>query len=158
FGGALGLFVAGWGTKLALTWLPTALPRASEVTMDNRVLLFTFVISLLTGLLAGLAPAIRVSRERVSESLKEGGRGASSGRARAQGVFVAVEIALAMVLLIGAGLMIRSINAVWNVDPGFRTDNVLSFGLNLPPSMRTAAPEATRAALHDLSDQLNSMP
>jgi predicted permease len=156
FGGALGLFVAGWGTKLALSVLPTALPRASEVTLDNRVLLFTFVISLLTGLLAGLAPAIRVSRERVSESLKEGGRGASSGRARAQGVFVAVEMALALILLIGAGLMIRSLTALWQVDPGFRADNVLTFSLDLAPEMSNASPETVRAALREVSDKISN--
>jgi putative ABC transport system permease protein len=157
-GGGLGLAIAGWGTQAALAALPTALPRAQEVGLDARVLFFSLGISLLTGIISGLAPALKTSHWRLSETLKEGGRGASSGRVRAQGVFVAVEIALALVLLIGAGLMIRSINAVWNVDPGFRTDNVLTFGLNLPPSMRTAAPEATRAALRDLSDQLNSSP
>jgi len=158
FGGALGLIVAGWGTKLALSVLPTALPRASEVTLDNRVLLFTFVISLLTGLLAGLAPAIRVSRERVSESLKEGGRGASSGRARAQGVFVAVEMALALILLIGAGLMIRSLTALGQVDPGFRADNLLTFSLDLAPEMSNASPETVRAALREVSDKVSNTP
>src|SRR5207247_2359851 len=98
------------------------------------------------------------SQWRLSEALKEGGRGASSGRVRAQGVFVAVEMALALVLLIGAGLMIRSLNALWNVDPGFRPDNALTFGLNLPPSMRTASPEEIRAALRELSDKLSSTP
>ena len=77
---------------------------------------------------------------------------------RAQGVLVAVEMALALVLLIGAGLMIRSLSALWNVDPGFRPDNVLTFGLSFPPSMRTASPEAVRATLRELSDQLNSTP
>jgi len=157
-GGALGLVVAGWGTKLALTALPTALPRAGEVGLDSRVLLFTFVISLLTGILAGLVPALKISRGRFSETLKEGGRGASSGRARAQGIFVAVEMALALVLLIGAGLMIRSLSALWKVDPGFRPDNVMTFGLNLPPSMRNGSPEAARAAVRELSEKLNSIP
>ncbi|HEY6229657.1 MAG TPA: ABC transporter permease [Pyrinomonadaceae bacterium] len=157
-GGALGLIVAGWGTRLALTVLPTALPRANEVSLDNRVLLFTFVISLLTGLLAGLAPAFRVSRERVSESLKEGGRGASLGRARAQGVFVAVEMALALILLIGAGLMIRSLTALWQVDPGFRAENALTFSLDLAPEMNNAKSEAVRAALRELSDKISNTP
>ena len=133
--------------------LPTTLPRAEEVGLDARVLLFTVAISLLTGILAGLAPALKTSQWRLSETLKEGGRGASSGRARAQGVLVAVEMALALVLLIGAGLMIRSLSALWNVDPGFRPDNVLTFGLSFPPSMRTASPEAIRATLRELSDR-----
>ena len=146
-GGGLGLAVAGWGTQAALALLPTTLPRASEVGLDARVLIFTLAISLLTGILAGLAPALKTSQWRLSETLKEGGRGASGGRGRAQGVLVAVEMALALVLLIGAGLMIRSLSALWNVDPGFRPDNVLTFGLSLSPSMRTASPEATRADL-----------
>jgi predicted permease len=157
-GGALGLIFAAWGTKLALAALPTALPRAEEVGLDGRVLLFTFTISLLTGLLAGLAPALKISRGRVSEALKEGGRGASGGRLRAQGVFVAVEMALALILLIGAGLLIRSLTALWKVDPGFRSDNLLTFSLNLSPAMRNASPEALRAAWRDLSERVSSTP
>jgi len=157
-GGALGLIVAGWGTKLALAALPTTLPRAEEVGLDRRVLLFTFVISLLTGILAGLLPAFKISRNQITESLKEGGRGTTGGRVRAQGVFVAVEMALALVLLIGAGLMIRSLTTLWKVDPGFRADNVLTFGLTLPPAMANASPEAVRAALRDLSDKINTAP
>ncbi len=130
-GGTLGLIVAGWGTQAALAALPTTIPRAAEVGLDRRVLLFTVVISLLTGILAGLAPALKTSGWRLSETLKEGGRGASGGHGRAQGLLVAVEMALALVLLIGAGLMIRSLSALWNVDPGFRPDNVWTFGLSL---------------------------
>jgi predicted permease len=157
-GGAVGLLVAAWGTKAALKLLPTALPRAEEVGLDGRVLLFTVVISLLTGILAGLVPALKTSRWHVAESLKEGGRGTSSGRARAQGIFVAVEMALALVLLIGAGLMIRSLTALWNVDPGFRADNVMNFSLDLAPSMRSASADATRAALRDLHEKISATP
>ncbi len=157
-GGALGLVVAGWGSQLALKVLPTALPRAEEIRLDARVLLFTFAIALLTGVLAGMAPALKISQGHVSDSLKEGGRGTSGGRVRAQGVFVAVEMALALVLLIGAGLMIRTLGALWNVDPGFRADNVTTFSLNLAPSMRTAEPAAVRATLRELSEKLRSTP
>jgi predicted permease len=157
-GGGLGLVVAGWGTNAALAVLPTSLPRAAEVGLDRRVLIFTVAISVFTGILAGLAPALRTSSWRLSETLKEGGRGASSARGRAQGLMVAVEMALAVVLLIGAGLMIRSLSALWNVDPGFHSDNVLTFSLSLSPSMRTASPEATRAALRELSDQIATSP
>ncbi len=157
-GGGLGLLVAALGTQAALGALPATLPRAEEVGLDARVLLFTCAVSLLTGAISGLAPAIKTSQWRLSETLKEGGRGASGGRTRAQGVFVAVEMALALVLLIGAGLMIRSLNALWNVDPGFRSDNLLTFGLSLPPSLRTASPDAIRAALRELSDKLSSTP
>jgi predicted permease len=157
-GGGLGLLVAGWGMQVALAALPTALPRAEEVRLDGRVLVFTLAISLLTGVLSGLAPALKTSQRRLAETLKEGGRGAGGGRHRAQGVLVAVEMALALVLLIGAGLMIRSLSALWRVDPGFRTDNVVTFVLRFPPSMRTASPEAVRANLRELSDRLSSMP
>jgi predicted permease len=157
-GGGLGLVVASWGTNAALAVLPTTLPRATEVRLDTRVLIFTIAISLLTGILAGLAPALRTSKWRLSENLKEGGRGASRARGRAHGIMVAVEMALAVVLLIGAGLMIRSLRALWNVDPGFRSDNVLTFSLSLSPAMRTASPQATRAALRELSDQIGSSP
>ena len=157
-GGGLGLLVAVWGTRAALNVLPTGLPRADEVGLDARVLVFTAAISLLTGVLAGLAPALKTRHWRLSETLKESGRGAGGGRHRAQGVLVAVEVSLALVLLIGAGLMIRTLSALWDVDPGFRSDNVLTFGLSFPPSMRTASADAKRASLRDLSDRLNSMP
>jgi predicted permease len=156
-GGALGLLLAAWGTQAALGALPTALPRAQEVGLDSRVLLFTFAISLGAGALAGLVPALKVSQWRLSETLKEGGRGGAVRR-RAQGVLVAVEMALALVLLIGAGLMIRTLSALWNVDPGFRPDNVMTFELNFPPSMSTASPEAAHAIARDLSDRFNSIP
>jgi predicted permease len=157
-GGGLGLLLAALGTRAALNVLPTGLPRADEVGLDARVLLFTAAISLLTGVLAGLAPALKTSQRRLAETLKESGRGAGGGRHRAQGVLVAVEVALALVLLIGAGLMIRTLSALWSVDPGFRPDNVLTFGLSFPPSMRDLTQEGRRAALRDLSDRLNSMP
>ena len=157
-GGGLGLLLARWGTRAALGVLPTALPRADEIRLDGRVLLFAIVISLLTGVLAGLAPALRTSFGRLSETLKEGGRGAGGGRHRAQGILVAVEMALAVVLLIGAGLMIRSLDALWHADPGFRPENVLTFGLGLSPAARAVEPAAQRAALRDLSDAINAVP
>jgi predicted permease len=159
-GGGLGLLIAALGTQAALSALPTNLPRAEEIGLDGRVLLFTIAISLLTGILSGLAPAFKTSQWRLAETLKEGGRGAIGGRGqqRAQGIFVAVEMALALVLLIGAGLMIRSLNALWQVDPGFRADNVLIFGLRFPPPMKTASPEAIRADLRELEDKITSVP
>ena len=157
-GGMLGLIVAGWATQAALAALPTTIPRAAEVGLDRRVLIFTVVISVLTGILAGLAPALKTSQWRLSETLKEGGRGASGGHGRAQGVLVAVEMALALVLLIGAGLMIRSLSALWNVDPGFRADNAWTFGLSLSPAMMTAKPEEIQVSLNDLSDRLGATP
>jgi predicted permease len=156
-GGALGLFVAYWATHAALSLLPATLPRSQEVRIDYRVLLFALGISLLSGILAGLAPALRNSNARFSGALKES-RGNIGTRSRAQAILVAVEVALAVVLLIGGGLMIRSIRALWNIDPGFRSDDLLAFGVSLAPSARNDKPEAIRANLRQLSDRINSMP
>jgi predicted permease len=156
-GGALGLVVASWGTHIALSVLPTTLPRANEVHLDYRVLIFVITIALFSGILSGIAPALKNSKWHLSETLKQGGRG-TSGRGRAQGVLVALEMALAVVLLIGGGLMIRSLRALWSIDPGFRADNVLTVGLNLYPAARTASPQAIRASIRELSEQLNSTP
>ena len=157
-GGGLGLVLAGWATRAALGVLPTALPRAEEVGLDPRVLFFTLFISLLTGTVSGLAPALKISHRRLSDTLKEGGRMAGSRRHRAQGILVAVEMALALLLLIGGGLMIRSLASAWNVDPGFRPENVLSFELSFPPSMSAADEDTARASVRQLSDRLNAMP
>lgn len=156
-GGGLGLVIASWGTSLAISLLPATLPRANEVKLDGRVLIFVLAISLLSGLLAGLAPALKNSNWQLSAVLKEGGRGASA-RGRAQGVLVAIEMALAVVLLIGGGLMIRSLRALWNIDPGFRAENVMTFGVTMAPEARSAKPEAIRTSVRQLSDQLNSTP
>ena len=156
-GGALGLVVAGWATQAAIAIIPATLPRASEVRVDYRVLIFALIASLLSGILSGLAPALKNSRWRLSETLKESGRSHSS-RGRAQTSLVAVEVALAVVLLIGGGLMVRSLRALWSVDPGFRADNVLTFVLSLSPAMRNASPEKIRSTLRQLNAQLNSTP
>src|SRR6185369_506721 len=95
---------------------------------------------------------------RFAGDLKESGRGNIGTRSRAQGALVMVEVALAVVLLIGGGLMIRSIRALWNIDPGFRSDDLLTFELSLAPSARNDKPEAIRANLRQISDQLNSIP
>jgi predicted permease len=157
-GGALGLLLANWSTQGALKLLSQALPRSGDVRLDAHVLLFTLGISMFAGILFGLAPAIKISRPDLQETLREGGRGASGTRHRAQGALVVVEMAMALVLLIGAGLLIRSLSALWNVDPGFRPDNVLTFGLAMPPKMIDAAPEAIRAHLREIQRNLAATP
>jgi predicted permease len=157
-GGALGLLVAHWSTRAALGALPIMLPRASGISLDSHVLVFTFGVSLFAGIFFGLAPALKISRANLQDTLKEGGRGSSGAHHRAQGVFVAIEMALALVLLVGAGLTIRSLNRLWNVNPGFNPRNVLTFGLTLPPSMITASPEALRAADREFLDKFESTP
>jgi predicted permease len=156
-GGALGLLVAAWGTQAALKILPDTLPRAQEVGVDGRVLIFTLLASLIAGVLFGLAPALKISRPNLQETLKESGRGASGAKHRAQGVFVVVEMAMALVLLIGAGLMIRSLVDLWNVNPGFNPQGVLTFAVSLSPSLG-ATPEASRNAIRGLDDRLRNIP
>jgi len=157
-GGGLGLMLAAWGTKVALQHLPSGLPRASEVGMDWKVLLFTAGIVLLCGILFGLVPAQRISKPNLQDTLKEGSRGSGGGKQRAQGAFVVAEMAMALVLLIAAGLMIRSLSALWSVNPGFDSHNVLAFGVSLPSSMRDASPDAIRAALREIQSRLGTTP
>ena len=157
-GGTLGLVLAAWGTRAALSVLPTALPRAEEIGLDLRVLFFTLAISLLAGILFGLAPALKTSPSRLQEALKEGGRSMSGGRHRVQGAFIVAEMAMALVLLAGAGLMIRSLTRLWGVDPGFNSRNVLTVGLTLPQSMMAASPDAIRAAFREFDNKIASIP
>ena len=157
-GGGLGVLLAAAGTRAALGVLPTTLPRATDVVVDGRVLLFAGAISLLAGICFGLVPALKTRKPDVHETLKEGGREGSGTRHRAQGALVAAEIALALVLLIGAGLMIRTLTALWNVNPGFEANKVMTFGFSLPPSMTNASPEAIRAALREVHDKFQSAP
>ena len=157
-GGGLGLLLASWGTRAALVVLPTALPRAQEIALDMRVLTFTAVVSLLAGILFGLAPALKTSTPELQESLKESSRRTSAARYRAHGALVAVEMGTAVVLVIGAGLMVRSLARLWSVNPGFDPHGLLTFDVSLPPSMNTASPLAIRAALRALGDKLESIP
>jgi putative ABC transport system permease protein len=156
-GGALGSLLAVWGTKAALDALPAALPRANEVSLDSRVLLFTLGVSLLAGILFGLAPALKTSRVSLQEVLKESGRGSSGVRHRVQGVFVAAEVAMALVLLIGAGLMVRSLAALWRVNPGFNPSHAITFALSLPAAARTSSAE-TRARLRLFDQKMRDIP
>jgi predicted permease len=158
YGGALGLILAAWGTQAALGLLPDSLPRAEEVGLDERVLLFTLAVSVLAGLVFGLAPALRTAKPNVQETLKEGGRGASRAKQRAQNVFVILEMAMALVLLVGAGLMIRSLTRLWGVNPGFNPKNVLYFQVGMPPAMKQAPADAVRANLRRLHDTLATVP
>jgi predicted permease len=156
-GGVLGLLLAIWGTKAVLGTLPGALPRAEEVSLDSRVLLFTMVVSLFAGIAFGLAPALKTSRVNLQEILKETGRGLSDARHRLQGVFVAGEVAMALVLLVGAGLMVRSLAALWRVDPGFNPSHAITFTLSLPATPRTTSAE-TRARLRQFDDKMHNIP
>ena len=129
-GGALALLVARWGIQLILYISPSAIPRATEIGLDWRVLLFTLGVAFLTGLLFGLVPALQAGVVDVHETLKETGRG-TTGRHWLRSSLVVVEVATTLVLLIGAGLMIRSFYRLQKVDPGFslRTSHDLQYHL-----------------------------
>jgi predicted permease len=156
-GAALGLLLAGWGTRAALQLLPAALPRSENVGLDAHVLLFTLGISVLAGVIFGLAPAIKAARSNLQDTLRESGRGNCGARNRAQMVFVIVEMATALVLLVGAGLMIRSLAHIWNVDPGFNPNNVLTFSLAIQPSI-TSTPAESRSVMRALHNDLAAIP
>ncbi|HEX4666937.1 MAG TPA: ABC transporter permease [Chthoniobacterales bacterium] len=131
-GGSLGILFAIWGSDLLLAIAPTSLPRLSEVQIDGGVLLFTLLVSLLTGVLFGLAPALQSSRIGLSEKLKEGDRGSTAGHARLRNGLIVSEVALALILLIAAGLLIESFAQLARVRPGFNPESVLTFNIALP--------------------------
>jgi len=155
-GGALGLMLALGGTKMVLRLMPGTLPRASEVSIDLPVLLFTAALSLFSGIVFGLAPALKTSRVNLHEAISEGGRSGSGIRHRLQGAFVAAEVAMALVLLVGAGLMLRTLAALWRVDPGFDPSHAVTFSVSLPATPTTTSAE-TRARLRQLDDKLRSI-
>ena len=139
-GGALGLLLAFWGTRALVALSPGSIPRVETVTLDGWVVLFLFAITVLTSIGFGLAPALQASAVNLSDTLKETGRGSSDGmqRNRLRSFLVASEFALALVLLIGAGLMVRSFFALQSVDPGFNPNNVLSMVVSVAGSNEAA--------------------
>ncbi len=156
-GGAFGLLLAAWGTQAGIKLLPEALPRAQSVQIDAPVLLFTLAATVLAGIFFGLAPALRISREDLHGTLKEGGRGSSGARQRVQGFFVVLELAMALVLLVGAGLMIRSLAKLWSVNPGFDPRNVITFNLSYPTNLGST-PDAIRASMRQLHEAVAAVP
>ena len=117
-GGALGLALAKFGTAAAMAAMPSSLPRAEEIGLDYRVLLFTLLISIIAGIVFGLAPAWKTAHANIGGTLKESGRGVAGKRSRAQAVFVIGEMAMALVLLVGAGLMVRTLIEHVGAGPG----------------------------------------
>ncbi len=157
-GGVLGLSLAKWGTSAAISAVPTTIPRAEEIGLNFRVLLFTLAISVLTGIVFGLAPALKTCRAGTSETLKDVGRSIASHRSRAQVALVIGEMAMALVLLVGAGLMLRTLIGLWGVDPGFDPHNVLSFDVTPPPALSEESPDAVRAVLRQLVSTIQAAP
>ena len=156
-GGTLGLLFAFGAVKAVVNSLPATLPRVDEVSLDGRVLLFTMAISVVAAILFGLAPAMRSAKADLQEILKEGGRGSTGARHRVQRIFVAVEVAMAVILLIGAGLMLRSLSALWRVNPGYNPSQAITFNLSMPSTSGTT-PAETRARLRQFDDKMHSIP
>ena len=157
-GGALGLLLAMWGVDLLVSLSPENLPRVKEVTTDWNVLGFTLLVSILTGILFGLFPALATSKTNLTETLKEGGRGASgAGRQRLRSLLVVAEVALSLVLLVGAGLLIKSFLRLSNVDVGFVPTNVLSMQLSMT---QKSYPEPRQRAVfyEQLISRIESLP
>jgi predicted permease len=157
FGGALGLLFASIATRTVIRAFPGSLPRAGEISLDARVLFFTMALTLAAAILFGLAPAFKTSRANLQSILKESGRGLSGARNRLQRIFVALEVAMALVLLIGAGLMLRSLAVLWRVNPGYNPSHAITFSVSMPSSAATTSAE-TRARLRRFDDKMLAIP
>jgi putative ABC transport system permease protein len=158
-GGLLGLLLAIWGVPALLSLNGGNLPPAADIRLDAKVLGFTLLLSLVTGLIFGMAPAVRVARTSLQETLKEGGRGSAgdrSGLALRRGLVVST-VALALMLLAGAGLLVRSFARLVGVDPGFRPDHLLTFNVALP-SVKYANDTVQIAALERVTAAIVAVP
>jgi len=161
-GGLLGLLLAVWGNSVLVSLIPKDVPRIHEVSVDGRILAFTLLVSFLTGLVFGLAPALQASKLELNESLKEGSRGTTSGlrQNRLRSLLVVSEVAMALVLLISAGLLIKSFVRLLEVKPGFNPENVLAMEIQLPdlPPSRYANREEQTAFFQQLTDRIKGLP
>ena len=158
-GGAVGLLLSVWGVSLLKSFIPENISQVKAISVDGRVLGFTILVTLVTGIVFGLAPAAQASRFNLNETLKEGGRDAASARGgnRVRGLLVIAEVAVSLVLLVGAGLLINSFLRLRNVDPGFRTDNLLTLSVVLP--QQKYPDHARRSAFYaDMIRRVESLP
>ncbi|HEX8852043.1 MAG TPA: ADOP family duplicated permease, partial [Pyrinomonadaceae bacterium] len=157
-GGLCGLLLAWWGVDLFKAANPSGIPRLEELSLDYRVLGFTLLVTLLTGVLFGLAPARQIRTQGLNEMLKEGVKGTTGGaQGRLRGAFVVAEIALALVLLVGAGLLARSLARLLNSDFGFDAHNVATVSLALPSS-RYAERERAGQFYQQLLERVAGLP
>ncbi len=159
-GGLLGLGLAYGGVQLLKVLGPSGLPRLSEIAIDPAVVVFTLVISIVAGMLFGVIPVFRFGHSQLGTTLKQGGRGSSDGRnrQRTRGLLAVVQVALALVLLIGSGLMIRTFQAMRNVQPGFtKPEEVLIFRVTIPDAV-IKDPEQTVRAFESILHRLEEIP
>lgn len=157
-GGATGVLLALWGVELLVALLPVEIPRLNEIGIDVRVLGFSFGLSLLTGVLFGLAPALQTSRPDLQEALKEGGRTSTTGAGGPlRNLLVVVEVALALMLVIGAGLLIKSFWRLQQVDPGFEANSVLSLQI-APPAVAYSEGSRKLAFYNQIIERIETLP
>ena len=158
-GGAAAVVLAFWATSLLVSFKPENLPRVAEIGVDGRVLGFTLGISVLTGLIFGLVPAWTASRGQAGDALKEGGRSSTAGsaRQRLRSAFVVVELAVALVLLVGAGLLVKTFWKLRSVEPGFNPENLVTMRVELPESRYEDVATQTRFRKQVLAG-MNSRP
>ena len=158
-GGLIGLTIAIWGVRILVALLPKDTPRIEEIALDYRVVFFTIGVSLLTGLLFGLAPALQAAKSDLNESLKESSRGSgqSPARQRLRNALVVSEVALALVLLIGAGLMIKSLRRLQEINPGFSSQQLMTMRVALPGSRYEKFSQG-QSFFEELFDRLQSRP
>jgi putative ABC transport system permease protein len=156
-GGALGVGLAIAGIRPFVTFWPGGLPRSEEVAMDWRVLLFALAVSVASGMLFGLASALRVPVKSLEQVLRAGARNVAGASRRMHGVFVVSELALAVVLLVSAGMLARTLITLSSLDPGVRIQNVLAARVALSPATLANAAR-TRAAWHDVLERMRTVP
>jgi putative ABC transport system permease protein len=157
-GGAAGILLAFWGTNVILAIGRKAIPQLAAVSLDGRVLAFTASLSLVTGLLFGLFPALRVSAITLSDTLKEGARNISASHDTFRKALAATEIALSLVLLAGAGLLVRSFSKLYGIDPGFRSDHLLTMDIGLPSAKYPEGTDKPLAFYRDLLGRISALP
>ena len=157
FGAGLAVVLAKWALGLVLAAVPRDLPRTENIGLNLPVLLFTLGVSLAVGILFGLIPALKGLRFDPQVSLKEGGYGFASSRHRAQGSLVIVQLALTLVLLVGAGLLLRTIRRLWDVNPGFDTHNMITFKVGGGGTLTKTA-SSTRVAYQQLIERIRNIP
>ena len=156
-GGALGAVLAGFGVRLLLAALPNPLPRSENIGLHLPVLLFTALASMAIGILFGLVPALQCASPEVQGALQKTSRGTTTGRHRMLSSLIIVQFAFTLVLMAGAGLLLRSIRNLSHVNPGFDVRHVISFQVGLSPSL-TSTPDETRAAYRQLLARIRELP
>ncbi len=158
-GGVVGVLIANWGLRALLAWAPEEITQFGSITLDARVLIFALVISIGTGLVFGLAPALQNSALNLIDSLKEGTRGAGPGKhsSRVRSLLVSSEFALALILLAGAGLMIRTFSALSAIDPGFNPHHLLTMIVSVAGAKDTAAKDRSGFYQRAL-EQIHTLP